>query len=156
MARVPQFTVCPGHPAATGLAVLKHADYEDVPLPTDRMDWGQPAAVQHLRIHLASYVGHLRHANSLQRLQRTLLQHPWLQASFTLPQPLALDQPRWEPQAPVGLTAQLPRVCQRLNALAVPHAVLAQVGHCKTGFKHRALVALWQPRAATPDQPNLF
>lgn len=38
----------------------------------------------------------------------------------------------------------------------LPHAVLAQVGHCKTGFKRRALVALWRPRAATPDQPNLF
>ncbi|MGB4059391.1 MAG: hypothetical protein WBK26_04170 [Burkholderiaceae bacterium] len=29
---------------------------------------------------------------------------------------------------------------------AVPHAVLAQGRHCKTGFKRRALVALWQPQ----------
>ena len=52
--------------------------------------------------------------------------------------------------------ALLPRLRQRLKALAVPHAVLAQVGHCKTGFKRRAVVALWQPRAATPSQPTLF
>lgn len=167
-----------------------------------------PAAVQHLRAQLASYVGHLRHANSLRLWQRTLAQHPWLRTLFTLPQPLALGQPRWEPQTPTSLAgqhawcaqawpgvrplvqvgnacllagplprglpkgqavarpglgpctewplAQLPRLRQRLKALAVPHAVLAQVGHCKTGFKRRALVALWRPRAGTPDQPNLF
>lgn len=165
-----------------------------------------PVAVQQLRAQLASYVGHLRHANSLRLWQRMLAQHPWLHSLFALAQPLALGQPRWEPLAPSGLAGQhawcaqqwpglrplvqvgnawllagpcpaglpsgqavarpglgqctewplalLPRLRQRLKALAVPHAVLAQVGHCKNGFKRRALVALWQPRQAA--QPELF
>lgn len=168
-----------------------------------------PAAVQHLRAQLASYVGHLRHANSLRLWQRTLARFPWLHHLFTLPQPLVLGQPRWEPLAPTGLAAQyawcrqqwpgvrplvqvgnawllagpcppglrgplkgrvvarpglgpctewplasLPRLRQRLKGLAVPHAVLAQVGHCATGFKRRALVSLWRPPHAV--QPPLF
>lgn len=169
-----------------------------------------PAAVQHLRAQLASYVGHLRHANSLRLWQRTLLRNPWLQALFTLPQPLALGLPLWEPLVPSSLAGQhawcaqawpgarvlvqvgnawllagalppgflrglpsgrqvarpglgpctewplacLTRLRQRLKALAIPHAVLAQVGHCKTGFKRRALVAQWQPRSLV--QPDLF
>lgn len=165
-----------------------------------------PAAVQHLRAQLASYVGHLRHANSLRLWARTVAQHPWLQALFTLPQPLELGVPLWEPVAPSGLSGQhawcaqawpgarvlmqvgnawllagplprglpagrrvarpglgpctewplahLPRLRHRLKAQAIPHAVLAQVGHCKTGFKRRALVAQWQPHA--PAQAELF
>lgn len=111
-----------------------------------------PVAVQHLRAQLASYVGHLRHANSLRLWQRTLAQHPWLHSLFTLPQPLALGQPRWEPVAPSGLAGQHAWCAQQWPGVRP----LVQVGHCKTGFKRRALVALWQLRAATPDQPNLF
>lgn len=65
-----------------------------------------PVAVQQLRAQLASYVGHLRHANSLRLWQRTLARHPWLHSLFALAQPLELGQPRWEPQAPSGLAGQ--------------------------------------------------
>lgn len=96
-----------------------------------------PAAVQHLRAQLASYVGHLRHANSLRLWQRTLLRNPWLHSLFTLPQPsslspsqmpaqpLALGLPRWEPAAPGGLAHQ-----HAWCAQAWPVArVLVQVGN---------------------------
>ncbi len=42
----------------------------------------------------------------------------------------------------------------RSALLGMPHAVLAQGGHSQTGFKRCALVALWQPRAATPGPAN--
>ena len=161
-------------------------------------------ALHALQAQLASYLGHLRHANSLRLWGRTLARHPWLSRLFTLPQPLHLGQPRWVQPQPEGLAQQVAWCAQQcpgarvlvqvgrmwwlaglrppglprgqrtqrprlgpgtewplhqlaplrrgLKARGVAHAVLAQAGHCPTGFKRRALVAWWTP----PGQPELF
>jgi len=72
-----------------------------------------PAERDLLRARLASFLGHLRHANSFVLWQQTLARFPWLRLMFDLPvadgregsKTLPL-RPTWEPPSVSGLAGQ--------------------------------------------------
>jgi hypothetical protein len=59
----------------------------------------------------------------------------------------------------LGCCLELPRrwlteARARLERAGIPHLLVAQTGHFRTGFKRRAVVLIWRP-APDPQQPFL-
>lgn len=93
-----------------------------------------PAARDLLRARLASYLGHLRHANSFSLWQETQTRFPWLRQIFDLAGqansaarcPAVRLHPTWEPVSVAGLAGQYRYFVQQYPT----SLILMQVGKC--------------------------